>query len=481
MALVARQIACNGCGAKVDIHTGLRMKTFVCDYCGSVCDGQQVLAVQEREAARQKYMPWSHLRLGMECKLLGQDYQIVGRIRVAEKTWWWDEWFLMSKTGFPLYLQEDEGRYSIFRVFYPTLPVDPRTCGSFIKLDKKGGNVIVKERGHARIAYIEGELTWRAVPGEEFDYMDARRGQERYSIEWDEDEFQFLSGKGRNPNTIYKWFGITDPVPKPPSFDDDDEDDDEEEWREPEKAAKKKKKKSVLGSILVAVAFLAGLGVVLLGLVSAGFFLGDGFATKVAAYTFNVRAATGKAFEKDDKGQFVRDKKGKRVLDHNGVILTDEKGKPLAVKLPKSRGAYEIRLGSSTLPSPGWRGQTCYWAEVTLLKARKGADPTDDEEERYIPVHTFKASFWRERGIDEGESYDETDRVASHYFRTSDRGPYYVKVVADNCVGSAGNAVKQAKLTVAIFKDVWMSRWLLIAGCALMGIVILGKMSWWSD
>ena len=222
MTLTARQIDCNGCGAKVDIHTGLRMKTFVCEYCGSVCNGEKVVAVQKAAADKEKYKPWSHLRLGMQCKMLGQDYQIVGRLWVKEKDWWWDEWFMMSQTGFPLYLQEDEGSFSIFRVYYPTMPVDPRELekGDKIKLDKKGTKMKVREKGVAKLAYLEGELTWQAVPGEKVRYIDGRADKERFSIEWKKDEIQFMWGQGRNAQKIYDLFGIKEPLPPKPDYDD---------------------------------------------------------------------------------------------------------------------------------------------------------------------------------------------------------------------------------------------------------------------
>jgi len=222
MALAAQQIDCRGCGAKIDIHTGLRMKTFACEYCGSVCDNEKVVAVQDAANSREQNKPWSHLRLGMQAKLLGQDYQIVGRIRVKEKDWGWDEWFLMSETGFPIFLQEDEGEFSIFRVFYPTQPVDPRDLyeGDKVKLDKKGTKMKVKERGKAKLSFIEGELTWAAKPGEKFKYLDGKGGDSRFSVEWNKDEIQFLRGEYRSAKKIYSLFGITEPIP--PTPDDDD-------------------------------------------------------------------------------------------------------------------------------------------------------------------------------------------------------------------------------------------------------------------
>ena len=83
MVMDAQQIDCRGCGAKVDVHAGLRTKTFVCEYCGSVCDNEKVVAVQDMQAKREEFKPWSHLRLGMTAEFLGHRRHIPRRTGTA--------------------------------------------------------------------------------------------------------------------------------------------------------------------------------------------------------------------------------------------------------------------------------------------------------------------------------------------------------------------------------------------------------------
>lgn len=464
MALEAQQVDCRGCGAKVDIHAGLRSKTFVCEYCGSVCDGEKVVAVQDMQAKRQEYKPWSHLRLGMSAPFLGHEYQLIGRVRVKEETWWWDEWLMMSKTGFPLWLQEGEGGFTIFRVFYPTYPINPWDAGSFVKLDNTGGNAQVKERGSGTVAFIEGELTWSSMPGETFNYLECYRGPTRYSIEYSEKEIQYLRGETRDSRQIYDKFGVQEQVPPPLKFDDDDDEWEGDQNYQPYQAAAATSQSKPMG---------AGSKILVLGSLLLGVFLlvfsgiATGFSKHVESYTFNAKAATGKG---------------------DGVLLTDDNGKPITIKLPKSRGAYELRLASSPTGRKGWRGGYCFWTQVAFLKKRPKAQLKKieaylkkegekmDQWARYEKVHEVNAWFGRYWGIDEGERWNENNFVKSHYFRTKDPGPYYVRVYANNCTDYSSrsfNPIGSAHITVAVYKNVWMTRWIFWGGITLTVLVLL--------
>lgn len=466
MAIEAQQVDCRGCGAKIDIHAGLRTKTFVCEYCGSVCEGDKVVAVQDMQAKREEFKPWSHLRLGMTAEFLGHEYQLIGRVRVREKTWWWDEWFMLSETGFPLWLQEGEGGFTIFRVFYPTYPINPWNAGSFVKLDNTGGNAQVRERGTGTVAFIEGELTWSSVPGDTFNYLECYRGPTRYSIEYSEKEIQYLRGETRDSRQIYDKFGIQEQVPPPLKFDDDDDDDDE--WEDDQSyqpyqsaAAAQSKPVGAAGKILVVGSLLLGIFL----LIFSG--IASTFSKHVKSYTFNAKAATGKG---------------------DGVLLTDDNGKPITIKLPKSRGAYELRLAASPTGRRGWRGGYCWWAQVAFLKKRpkdqlkkieaylKKEGEKMDQWARFEKVHEVNAWFGRYWGIDGGERWNENSFVKQHYFRTKDPGPYYIRVYANNCRDGSSrgfNPVKNATITVAIYKNVWMTRWMFWGGITLTVLVLL--------
>ena len=463
MAMQAQQVDCRGCGAKVDIHAGLRTKTFVCEYCGSVCEGDKVLAVQDMQAKREEFKPWSHLRLGMTAEFLGHEYQLIGRVRVREKSWWWDEWFMYSKTGFPLWLQEGEGGFTVFRVFYPTYPINPATAGSFVKLDNKGGNAQVRERGSGTIAFIEGELTWTAIPGETFNYLECFQGKTRYSIEYNDQEIQYLRGETRDSKKIYEKFAIQEKVPKPLTFDDDDDDDDdwEDESSYPAYAGEEVKPIGTGSKIIFLVMFLLGLGLVVMAGVTSG------LSKHFKSYTFKAGVATS---------------------GDSGVLLRDHKGSPVALKLPSSLGAYELRLASSPTGQKGWHGGYCWWTQVDFLKERpksqlkaiekdlKEEGEKLDQWAKYQVVHRVSVWFGKYWGIDEGERWSENDFVRQHFFRTRDRGPYYLRVYANNCSDYASrsmNPVRQASLTLGFYKNVWMTRWIFWGGIALSGIVLL--------
>ena len=465
MPLQATQIDCKGCGAKIDIHAGLRSRTFVCEYCGSVNEGGQVTAVQDMQAKREQYKPWSHLRLGMRATLLGHEYQIIGRMRAQEKYWWWDEWLLYSETGFPIWLQEGEGGFTIFRVFYPTFPINPWTAGSFIKLDNKGGNAQVKERGYGEIVFLEGEFTWSAKPGERFQYLEAYRGKTRYSIEYTEQEIQYLRGEPRDPAWVYQQFGIQEPPPPPLTFDGPDEDDDADAWDEDSDeisaVSTPAQPLSSNSKVILWVALLAGIGLLFFSLIGAG------RGKLVKSVTFRARAASSPG---------------------DGVLVTDANGKPIPFKLKKGAGAYELRLASSPLRSSGGWGGYCWWSQVDFLKEippdrlkklkaylKEEGEPMDNWL-RYETVHRVGVWFGKYWGIDEGERWTEKHYVRSHYFQTKDPGPYYLRVYTGNCSNYSSrtaNPVKQAKLTLAVYSGVWMTRWTFWIGIGLVGFVLM--------
>lgn len=195
--LKVNQVDCANCGSKIDIRTGLRAKTFTCDYCGAVCEDDQVVAIQDQQKLKTQFAPMSFLKLGLKGTFLGQPYQIIGRIRLMGsedgESWFWDEWFLMSPTGFPLWLIEDEHGYGIMRLHVASEFIDPYSPATTYFIDKK--TYRIKERGFAKIAFLEGELTWKARPNEGVNYLDLSSGTKRFSMEYSQTEIQYIKGE----------------------------------------------------------------------------------------------------------------------------------------------------------------------------------------------------------------------------------------------------------------------------------------------
>jgi hypothetical protein len=466
------QVGCNGCGAKLDVHAGLRTRTFVCDYCGAVNEGKEVLAVQEVQTLRERYRPSSPLKLGLTATLLGHEYQIIGRIRAEEESWHWDEWFLWSTNGFPLWLQEGEDGFVIWRVFYPTVPVNPWLAQGWVKLDDAGTKAKIRERGIGTIAFLEGELTWSARPGERFNYLDCARGETRYSVEYTENEIQYLRGETRSQRQIWDAFGLrgdASPAQPTPAAGGDD-------WEQTvaaDAAAEKARARTAKRGRRLLLALAVAASAALLVFSTCGQTNGK----LVRSYSLKARAATGS----DD-----------------GVLLTDEHGRPVSVTLPRGLGAYELRLASSAVSGGGGlSGGHCWWTEVEFLKERpkqelaaiqkelKEEEETLDEWARFQVVHKVEADFGAYWGIDEGERWSEQETVHQHFFRTKDPGPYYLRVYADNCEDYASrqaNPVLHATLTVALYRNVWMIRWPLgiaIALLSLLSLLWMGKKWKW--
>ena len=58
------------------------------------------------------------------------------------------------------------------------------------------------------IAYLEGELTWRATAGDRMDYAEAVAPEGMYSIEWTENEIEFYQGRRLDRGTVEQAFGL---------------------------------------------------------------------------------------------------------------------------------------------------------------------------------------------------------------------------------------------------------------------------------
>ncbi len=472
MTLRVRQLDCPHCGAKVDVRTGLRMRTFVCEYCGSVCQGQEVVALQEAAAARERNRPWSHLRLGMQANFFGRDYQIVGRIRVRDlgEDWWWDEWFLMSETGFPLFLQEEGGKFTVFRIFYPTEP--PILHGRAMPIGQ-GRKAVVTERGRAEIAYVEGELTWQAAPGQAFAYMEARSGTDRFSIETEEDEVQFMRGQEVAPQQVYQWFGIAEPVPAPlPAWEEDEDDEDweeaegeggreesEEEEKEPDWAQKTLRYVGGIGAALF----------VLLAIFAEGW-LGISPSTKV----WSRRLPAGAFFVSDGDGTGQQPAATGTSPGRQGLI-TDAHGRPVVVDLSRSLGAYELRLEG--MPKLG-NGE-CWWAEVDFLeKTASTGNPAKD----FRVAAAVGGSFWHEKGQEwDSEDdvyypYDEAAYKAVQRFRMAS-GKYHLRLKTGYCKKSLlVGSLADKKVTISLYKNVLVAKWFWIAAVILF-ILFLESMN----
>ena len=205
-------LECPNCGAPLSLSS-TEAKTVTCQSCGNVLDlTEQGLNITSE--TNKDIQPAVPLEPGMTGEIQGQTYQIIGWLKYrgydTEEVWYWDEWLLAGGDGGYLWLSyDDETGFVVQEKAPPPHDFDPRSGMMFTADDQK---VLITERDEAEIVALAGELTWRARVGDEINYADAFRGDDRYSFEYSSEEIEFYKGRTVEDIDIYRAFGLKDMV-----------------------------------------------------------------------------------------------------------------------------------------------------------------------------------------------------------------------------------------------------------------------------
>lgn len=208
MPLEVKQFNCPQCGSALELKN-LQSKSVVCPSCNSQIDmtgeaGQVVGQVGNRPSPQM-----TQFRPGLQGTLNGEQVMVIGRVQYrSDEGDVWEEWLLFSAAGQYVWISdsEEEGMAAWYP-FVPTAPIDPNTLreGQTINLRAPAR---VRDRGQARITYLEGELTWKARVGDTMQYAEAEGSDGRYSIEWTSDEVEFFWGQQLNRRAVEQAFGL---------------------------------------------------------------------------------------------------------------------------------------------------------------------------------------------------------------------------------------------------------------------------------
>ena len=198
---------CPNCGSPLDIQGGAGVKTIVCQACGSVIDLTPEQAAVIGQASKKK-RPLLPIELGATFKLGDARYQVIGWLRYEgwddEDRWRWDEWLLASSEGEFRWLTYDpEEGFALQKKVPLSGPVDFGQA----TIPVPDGAARVTERAQAKIIALDGELTWRAKIGERIRYMDAKKGEQRYSVEFTPDEVELSVGKTVPEEAVWQSLG----------------------------------------------------------------------------------------------------------------------------------------------------------------------------------------------------------------------------------------------------------------------------------
>jgi hypothetical protein len=207
------QKQCLKCGKKFAPTSSIG--TLSCPHCGA-----EIKSHFTYDAPQKDYSPYPNrtpLRVGMKAMFGGKEYVLLGRSVLSMKeegvTYYWDEFQLVADDGTILYLDYDEGKFTLMEPFEPAEPLSPQQAnrlqvGSSVDLDGTRGRITEKAR--ATIQYVQGSLTYDAQVGETYWYANAQHVNKPFCIEWDQESVQYYRGKHLAKRDVYTYFGLKD-------------------------------------------------------------------------------------------------------------------------------------------------------------------------------------------------------------------------------------------------------------------------------
>ncbi|MFT5131537.1 MAG: hypothetical protein ACI8W8_005175, partial [Rhodothermales bacterium] len=200
-------LQCPSCGGAVTLQSE-GANTVVCRYCNSIVDlrAKQAAVVGKRKNSK----PCHPITPGMEATFDGKTYLVIGWLRFKEisdgEVYRWEEWQMVAQDdGAVLWLgYDDEKSFTLSTRIPIDKAFDPRSIRAVPTPD---GNAKIIERGTARIAALDGELSWRAKIGDSFHYIDAAKGSVEYGVEYTDNEIELFRTTSISDADLWRAFG----------------------------------------------------------------------------------------------------------------------------------------------------------------------------------------------------------------------------------------------------------------------------------
>jgi Domain of unknown function (DUF4178) len=177
---------CPSCGARIEFQIGSSI-VVVCEYCRSVV-ARTDRGVEDLGKVAALIDTNSPLRVGLPGKYRGAGYRLTGRTQLRHEAGGvWDEWYAAFDDGRWGWLAEAQGRYYMtFRVEREALPpLEQLQAGDPVPAVH---GMVVAEIGEAAGIAAEGEIPWRFVPNETYDFADLSGAGGRFAtLDYSED------------------------------------------------------------------------------------------------------------------------------------------------------------------------------------------------------------------------------------------------------------------------------------------------------
>jgi len=168
--------SCPACGAPITFRIGSSI-VAVCDYCHSViARGDRKL--EDLGKVADLVETGSPLDIGLNGVYQGVPFELTGRAQLGHSAGGvWDEWYAAFRDGRWGWLAEAQGRfYLTFQQPLPEQslipPFDLLELGEPVAAIPTSVPLVVAEKGEARALGAKGEIPYKLVPGEEYEYAD---------------------------------------------------------------------------------------------------------------------------------------------------------------------------------------------------------------------------------------------------------------------------------------------------------------------
>jgi len=207
---VLKKLECPNCGSPISQHSA-STQTIICETCGThvaVGLGQPENIGQGRRIPH----PPRPIKLGDKITLKNTEYVVLGRVvyrgwdpHEADESWAWHEWMVGGDTGQMMWLSFDEKGFGIYRKLRFRDQFNPQQ-DRVLNLGE-GQSILIHERYPAKIVGAEGELSWRAKPGESLFVAEGARSGRRYSVQQSAEEMEIYEGIPLEELEVAKAFG----------------------------------------------------------------------------------------------------------------------------------------------------------------------------------------------------------------------------------------------------------------------------------
>jgi hypothetical protein len=188
-------MTCSNCGAGLEVENQF-IRTVTCRFCGTnyLVSGSQGLDPTGQSATLADYP--SRVNVGMRGEIRGRGFRVLGRIRYAYDSGFWEEWQIAWDDGAPPdWLEEDEGYWTVYRrepIKGEVPAYEQVRVGQTVNINNY--KVYITEKRTAKVAGSEGQFSSVFPLKGTFGYIQGGASDRSVSINYWEDEIELSIG-----------------------------------------------------------------------------------------------------------------------------------------------------------------------------------------------------------------------------------------------------------------------------------------------